>query len=578
MAKAEQRKQGGGRGKLAALVGVAALSAVLMIGAMMNMTPSAQGSQVVLRGKAPGVLPSAERSASDPAAGSQQQGAGAEGSDGRQRTLGRLASGRIAGVADGPSIKGASSQQAGLDAHLAGKAAASLASGLASLGLVRKGAAAAGAGDKRVDDDFNDVEQLKDSFSAQQAQQALAGSSTSSSSSTSTSSVAAAAGAKANQLLLDLLGDEEEPGGAGGGQAGAAGKAMPGAAGEGLQARLAIRPPFVGASKAAKAAPLSTAGVPSDFDPEVWAGARTLLSGGLGLLDAWAPTGCAVRWLCALAVLGALAAQVRPGLLSSSVESANQRQGLHLHPPPALHSIQSHPHLQAARNSPYVFLTSCHHPPHPSPSFTLPLCPAAGVSGVQRRCAQPHQQHRQRGLHRGAAQAGTAALHGERCALQGAGLAWGAGARLAPAQAPYTKPGAVCLHRRCARPRQGLEPSSAPPPPSPRALAGFQEGRVYRRLPVLLRYKTCGGLVSQHYSHIAAVMIAAALGADIELQMGLALSGKTEIVNMQHVAKWEPVAFESLWNLNYITTWAAALMPPPPLLARLCLSHTNQIE
>jgi hypothetical protein len=101
---------------------------------------------------------------------------------------------------------------------------------------------------------------------------------------------------------------------------------------------------------------------------------------------------------------------------------------------------------------------------------------------------------------------------------------------------------------------------------------------VYRRLPVLLRYKTCGGLVSQHYSHIAAVMIAAALGADIELQMGLALSGKTEIVNMQHVAKWEPVAFESLWNLNYITTWAAALMPPPPLLARLCLSHTNQIE
>jgi hypothetical protein len=80
---------------------------------------------------------------------------------------------------------------------------------------------------------------------------------------------------------------------------------------------------------------------------------------------------------------------------------------------------------------------------------------------------------------------------------------------------------------------------------------------VYRRVPVQLRYKTCGGLVNQHYAHVAAVMIAAALGADIELQHGLAQSGRTEVVNMQTVAVWDTVPFGSLWNQNYITTWVA---------------------
>ncbi len=46
---------------------------------------------------------------------------------------------------------------------------------------------------------------------------------------------------------------------------------------------------------------------------------------------------------------------------------------------------------------------------------------------------------------------------------------------------------------------------------------GAKEGRLYRRIPLILRYTACGGLMNQHYSHIAALTLAAALGADVVL-------------------------------------------------------------
>jgi len=46
---------------------------------------------------------------------------------------------------------------------------------------------------------------------------------------------------------------------------------------------------------------------------------------------------------------------------------------------------------------------------------------------------------------------------------------------------------------------------------------GRAQGRVYRKLRVLLRYTAGTGLINQHYSHIAAFALAAVLGAEVVL-------------------------------------------------------------
>lgn len=40
---------------------------------------------------------------------------------------------------------------------------------------------------------------------------------------------------------------------------------------------------------------------------------------------------------------------------------------------------------------------------------------------------------------------------------------------------------------------------------------------MYRRVPLIVRYTACGGLFNQHYSHIAALSLALALGGDVLL-------------------------------------------------------------
>ena len=50
---------------------------------------------------------------------------------------------------------------------------------------------------------------------------------------------------------------------------------------------------------------------------------------------------------------------------------------------------------------------------------------------------------------------------------------------------------------------------------------GRQEGRVYRRLRVLLHYTACTGLIRQLYSHTAAFVLAAATGAELVLPPAL---------------------------------------------------------
>jgi len=49
------------------------------------------------------------------------------------------------------------------------------------------------------------------------------------------------------------------------------------------------------------------------------------------------------------------------------------------------------------------------------------------------------------------------------------------------------------------------------------------QGRLYKRVRVLLRYTAGTGLINQHYSHISAIMLAATLGAELVLPPGVLL-------------------------------------------------------
>lgn len=84
---------------------------------------------------------------------------------------------------------------------------------------------------------------------------------------------------------------------------------------------------------------------------------------------------------------------------------------------------------------------------------------------------------------------------------------------------------------------------------------GEREGRIWKRLRVVMRYTACTGLMNQHYSHIHAFALSAMLGAELVLPPGVRRSSfedKTSLFKEQNVAKWMPVPMESLWDVEYI--------------------------
>lgn len=50
---------------------------------------------------------------------------------------------------------------------------------------------------------------------------------------------------------------------------------------------------------------------------------------------------------------------------------------------------------------------------------------------------------------------------------------------------------------------------------------GRREGRIHKRLRVVMHYTACTGLINQHYSHIAAFTLSSAIGAELVLAPGL---------------------------------------------------------
>lgn len=84
---------------------------------------------------------------------------------------------------------------------------------------------------------------------------------------------------------------------------------------------------------------------------------------------------------------------------------------------------------------------------------------------------------------------------------------------------------------------------------------GHKEGRIYKRIPVVMRYTACGGLMNQHYSHLAAMTVAASLGADLVLPKALKRGSFNQYFSNdpeKNEVTWSMTPFSSLWDKAHI--------------------------
>ena len=84
---------------------------------------------------------------------------------------------------------------------------------------------------------------------------------------------------------------------------------------------------------------------------------------------------------------------------------------------------------------------------------------------------------------------------------------------------------------------------------------GRAEHRVYRRLRVLLRYTACTGLMNQHYSHIAAFTLAAAVNAELVLPPAVQRDSFGHYFSQQkelNEVVWAPAPLEWLLDVDRI--------------------------
>jgi hypothetical protein len=101
-------------------------------------------------------------------------------------------------------------------------------------------------------------------------------------------------------------------------------------------------------------------------------------------------------------------------------------------------------------------------------------------------------------------------------------------------------------------------------------LHGRSERRVHGRLPVTVRYTACGGLMNQQYSHLAALVVAGALGADLIAPQAMV---RDSFANYFHTKPalnklaWRHVPFSSLWDTDGIVRSGRWQLHASPSLA-----------
>lgn len=94
---------------------------------------------------------------------------------------------------------------------------------------------------------------------------------------------------------------------------------------------------------------------------------------------------------------------------------------------------------------------------------------------------------------------------------------------------------------------------------------GRQEGRLFRRQRVVLRYTAGTGLINQHYCHIAAFAVAAAVGAEVVLPSAAKRNSFGQIFSLkpdENEVQWAPAPLDRILDVpRMISTWAAKGMP-----------------
>lgn len=90
---------------------------------------------------------------------------------------------------------------------------------------------------------------------------------------------------------------------------------------------------------------------------------------------------------------------------------------------------------------------------------------------------------------------------------------------------------------------------------------GRAEGRLHRRVRVLLRYTACSGLINQHYSHISAFALATAVGAELVLPPAVQRDSFAKYFSMikdANEVNWTPVPLSTMLDVAKITDfWQA---------------------
>lgn len=90
---------------------------------------------------------------------------------------------------------------------------------------------------------------------------------------------------------------------------------------------------------------------------------------------------------------------------------------------------------------------------------------------------------------------------------------------------------------------------------------GRGAGRLAHRLRLVLRYTACTGLINQHYSHVAALSLASALGAEVVLPPAVcrdSFAHYFSVFKEKNEVRWSPVPLSSLLDVPALTEYWAA--------------------
>jgi len=98
--------------------------------------------------------------------------------------------------------------------------------------------------------------------------------------------------------------------------------------------------------------------------------------------------------------------------------------------------------------------------------------------------------------------------------------------------------------------------STNPTQPNPPNQLTHQQ--VFKRIPLIVRYTACGGLFNQHYSHIAALTLALALGGDVILPAAVKRDSFANYFSQdptKNQVSWTAVPFDTLWDGEAVHGW-----------------------